>query len=119
MLFAALPLLVVLPVQGGVGSHAVLQNSPLAGFQYHAGRAVLVLLRVGGSLSLHREPDDPHDPRAVRIDWRGVPLGNVPRLDNPDLARLMDRGLEVQARILHLEKGRDPWRRVLIENYVL
>lgn len=103
------------PVLGGVERQTILQTSPLAGFQYHAGRAIFPLMRVGDRLSLHREPDNPHDPRAVRVDWRGVPIGYVPRLDNLDLARLMDRGVAVEARILHLEKARDPWRRVLIE----
>ena len=97
----------------------ILQTSPLAGFQYHAGRAVFPLLGVGDRLSLHREADNPHDPRAVRVDWRGAPLGYVPRLDNLDLARLMDRGTRVEARILHLEKTRDPWRRVLLEIHVV
>lgn len=103
----------------GVEGHVILQTSPLAGFQYHAGRAVFPLLGVGDRLSLHREADNPHDPRAVRVDWRGAPLGYVPRLDNQDLARLMDRGTRVEARILHLEKTRDPWRRVLLEIHVV
>lgn len=103
----------------GVEGHVILQTSPLAGFQYHAGRAVFPLLGVGDRLSLHREADNPHDPRAVRVDWRGAPLGYVPRLDNLDLARLMDRGTRVEARILHLEKTRDPWRRVLLEIHVV
>lgn len=103
----------------GVEGHVILQTSPLAGFQYHAGRAIFPLLGVGDRLSLHREPDNPHDPRAVRVDWRGAPLGYVPRLDNLDLARLMDRGTRVEARILHLEKTRDPWRRVLLEIHVI
>jgi len=99
----------------GVEAQAILQTAPLAGYQYHAGRAVYPLLRVGERLSLHREPDNPYDPRAVRVDWRGVQLGYVPRLDNLDLARLMDRGVQVEARILHLEPSRNPWRRVLLE----
>lgn len=102
-----------------VEGYIILQTSPLAGFQYHAGRAVFPLLRVGDQLSLRREPDNPHDPRAIRVDWRGVPLGYVPRLDNLDLARLMDRGMVAAARILHLEKSRDPWKRVLLEIYML
>ncbi|MCU0842587.1 MAG: HIRAN domain-containing protein [Thiobacillaceae bacterium] len=104
-----------LGARAGVEAQAILQTSPLAGFQYHAGKAIFPLMRVGDRLSLHREPDNPHDPRAVRVDWRGVPIGYVPRLDNLDLARLMDRGVPVEARILHLEKARDPWRRVLLE----
>ena len=93
----------------------ILQTSPLAGFQYHAGRAVFPLMQVGDRLSLHREPDNPHDPKAVRVEWRGAMVGYAPRADNVDLARLMDSGVRVQGRILHLQKGRDPWKRVLFE----
>jgi hypothetical protein len=93
----------------------ILQTSPVAGFQYHAGRALFPLMQVGDRLSLHREPDNPHDPKAVRVEWRGAMIGFAPRADNVDLARLMDRGARVQGRILHLQASRDPWKRVLFE----
>lgn len=93
----------------------ILQTSPLAGFQYHAGRALFPLMQVGDRLRLQREPDNPHDPKAVRVEWRGAMIGYAPRADNVDLARLMDQGVQVQGRILHLQKSRDPWKRVLFE----
>jgi len=96
----------------------LVQTSPLAGFQYHAGRALWPLMRVGDALSLVREPDNPYDPKAIRVEWRGAMIGFVPRLDNLDLARLMDGGLRPAARIVHLQASRDPWRRVLFEVYL-
>jgi hypothetical protein len=93
----------------------ILQTSPLAGFQYHAGHALFPLMQVGDRLSLHREPDNPHDPKAVRVEWRGAMIGYAPRADNVDLARLMDSGVQVEGRVLHLQKARDPWKRVLFE----
>jgi HIRAN domain len=110
-----LALAAALPAGAGVDIGIILQTSPLAGFQYHAGRAIFPLMRPGDRLELHREPDNPHDPKAVRVDWRGVPIGYVPRVDNADLARLMDGGARAEARILHLQPGRNPWRRVLME----
>ncbi|MEW5771239.1 MAG: HIRAN domain-containing protein [Pseudomonadota bacterium] len=103
------------------GTHAageaalILQTSPLAGFQHHAGAALFPLMRVGDPLQLGREPDNPYDPRAVRVSWRGAQIGYVPRLDNVDLARFMDRGVRVEGRIVHLQASRDPWKRVLME----
>lgn len=97
----------------------ILQTSPLAGFQHHAGGALFALMRPGDALTLAREPDNPHDPRAVRVDWHGAQIGYAPRADNVDLARLMDRGVRVEGRILHLQKARDPWKRVLMELYVM
>ncbi len=101
------------------GVQPVLQTSPLAGFQYHAGRALFPPMQAGDRLELLREPDNPHDPRAVRVEWRGVPIGYAPRADNVDLARLMDAGLRVEGRIVQLQRARDPWKRVLFEVYVV
>lgn len=100
-------------------SRMILQTSPLAGFQHHAGKALFPLMAVGQPLVLLREPANPHDTRAVRVEWNGVQIGYAPRADNVDLARLMDRGTLVAARILHLQKSRDPWKRVLMEIYIL
>ncbi|MDO9224677.1 MAG: HIRAN domain-containing protein [Pseudomonadota bacterium] len=97
----------------------ILQTSPLAGFQYHAGPALFPLMNVGDRLTLHRESDNPYDAKAVRVEWHGTQIGYAPRADNVDLARLMDRGTPVAGRILHLRKSRDPWQRVLIEIYLM
>lgn len=119
MTHAALPawllLALALPAAAGVEGQTVIQSSPLAGFQYHAGRALFPLMAVGDRLGLMREPDNPHDAKAILVTWRGAVIGYLPRNDNLDLARLMDRGLRVEGRVLHLQSGRDPWKRVLIE----
>ncbi|MFN3716714.1 MAG: HIRAN domain-containing protein [Thiobacillus sp.] len=102
-------------VHAQVTAHILLQDSPLAGFQYHAGKSVWSELRVGDALTLTREPDNPHDARAVRVDWRGHKLGYVPRRENADVARLLDNGQVLAARISRLAEGRDPWSRVRFE----
>lgn len=96
-------------------AHILVQDSPLAGFQYHAGKSVWPELKVGDALTLTREPDNPHDARAVRVDWRGQKLGYVPRRENADVARLLDNGQPLTARISRLAEGRDPWSRVRFE----
>lgn len=97
----------------------LVQSSPLAGFQYHAGAQVWEALRVGDALSLTREPDNPFDPRAVRVDWRGWKLGYLPRAENEAVAAAMDRGERVEGRIAALTRHRNPWRRVRIEVFVV
>lgn len=99
----------------GAEAGIIIQTSPLAGFQYHAGRALFPLMAVGDRLSLAREPDNPYDAKAVRVEWRGAMIGYAPRADNVDLARLMDNGTRVEGRIVQLQRARDPWRRVLFE----
>ncbi len=103
----------------GSEARLILQTTALAGFQYYPGKALFPLMAVGDPLTLVREPLNPFDPKAVRVEWRGSQIGYAPKADNYDLARLMDRGLQVEARILQLQKARNPWKRVLIEIYLL
>jgi len=104
-----------LPLHAQVAAHILLQDSPLAGFQYHAGKALWPQMRVGDALTLVREPDNAHDARAVRVEWQGRKIGYVPRRENADVARLMDGGQRLAARITRLAEVRDPWSRVRFE----
>ena len=45
-----------------------------------------------GSFALVREPDNPHDPNAIRVEMAGFYLGYVPRHIAKDLAPFIDRG---------------------------
>ncbi len=119
MTWLGLSCLISAPAQAGAEQHLILQTTPLAGFQHYAGSALFPLMHTGDALTLKREPTNPYDARAVRVEWRGVQIGYAPRADNVDLARLMDRGTRVEGRILHLQNGRDPWKRVLMELYVV
>jgi hypothetical protein len=98
-----------------VSGHILLQDSPLAGFQYHAGKAMWPQMRVGDALTLVREADNPHDAKAVRVEWQGHKIGYVPRRENADVARFLDRGQALEARIARLAEVRDPWSRVRFE----
>jgi len=90
----------------------LIQSSPLAGFQFYRGKILWSEMKVGDPLALVREPDNSYDPNAVRVVWRGEKLGYVPRADNADLARHMDRGTEVEARISRLTEDKNPWKRI-------
>ena len=96
----------------------LVQNSPLAGFRYHAGPEVWRELRVGDRLELAREADNAHDANAVRVLWRGRMLGYVPRRENAALAWGLDRGTPLHARISALADHPNPARRVRFEVYV-
>jgi hypothetical protein len=96
----------------------LIQSSPLAGFQFHEGKQLWDQLKVGDPLTLVREPDNPHDARAVRVQWNGHMLGYVPRAENDAVARQLDRGNRLEARIVRLTKHRDPWKRVEFEVFL-
>jgi len=104
--------------QAGVEVKILLQSSPLAGFQYHEGKRLWPQMKVGDPLALVRDPDNSHDRNAVRVEWQGHMLGYVPRVDNAAVARLLDRGTRLEARIVRLQDGSNPWERVLFEVYV-
>ncbi len=115
LLFGCLIYIWPVPACSETQAHILLQDSPLAGFRYHQGRAVWNEMKVGDELALVREPDNPYDAKAIRVDWRGQKLGYVPRRENADIARIMDNGTRLVARISRLLDSRDPWQRVRFE----
>lgn len=115
---ASLALLLALTPACAAEARIIVQQSPLAGFQYYDGKVLWDNMRVGDALTLVREPQNPHDSNAVRVEWKGQPLGYVPRRDNSDIARQMDRGVPAQARIVRLKEARNPWQRVEFEIFV-
>ena len=96
-------------------ARVLVQSSPLAGFRHHAAAEVWDQLALGSPLDLIREPDNPHDRNAVRVDWAGQKLGYVPRRANAALAWALDRGAHVNARISVLREHRDPRQRLEFE----
>lgn len=96
----------------------LVQNSLLAGFRYGAAPELWPQLSAGDPLELVRERDNPHDPNAVRVEWRGHKLGYVPRSENGALAWAMDRGETLRARVSRLAEHRNPRRRIEFEVYM-
>lgn len=96
----------------------LVQSSPLAGSQFHALEEVREQLQVGMPLQLVREPENPHDARAVRVDWQGYVLGYLPRVENSTVSRALDAGEAVEARIARLREHRNPWQRLEIEVFL-
>lgn len=96
----------------------LVQSSPLAGFRFHDAARVWPELKAGDALELSREPDNPHDANAIRVEWRGRVLGYVPRSQNAALAWGLDRGAALRARISRLQSHPNPARRVEFEVFV-
>lgn len=75
-------------------------------------------LRPGDRLELIRVPQNPSDPNAIKIFTRDrVKLGYVPRRENQILARLMDAGKLLYAR-LRTKQWQEDWLRVEIDIYL-
>ncbi len=101
------------PAAGRATLH--LQTSPPAGFLYHAGPDVWPQLRPGQSLDLVREPQNPHDLRGVRLDWRGYKLGYLPRRENIAVSQMLDHSQRLTAKIASLQNTPVPWQRTQIK----
>jgi hypothetical protein len=97
----------------------LVQSSPLAGFSHYEAKANFDAIKVGDELTLIREPDNPHDVYAVRVEWRGVKLGYLPRSENRAVANEMDRGGKIEARVANLRQHPNPRQRLLIEVFAV
>lgn len=111
-------IIVLAPFASAESIRILVQSSPLAGSQYYAMAEVWHLIRPGDRLTLEREPGNRHDRNAVRVDWNGQRIGYVPRAENRAVARALDAGEMLEARVARLRDDPNPWRRVEIEVYL-
>jgi len=56
-------------------------------------------LKVGDTLELEREPNNPHDPNAVRILRNGTHIGYIPGKESKRFAELLDSRIRVSATV--------------------
>jgi hypothetical protein len=86
----------------------------VAGTSHVPIRQIEVTINVGDSMILRREMDNLHDPLAILIlTEHGQKLGYVPRNRNEVLARLMDAGKFLIAR-LESKEWQGDWLRVSV-----
>ena len=115
---AALCFLAACPAMAG-SVKILIQHSPLAGSQYYAASEIGHRIQLDDRLTLSREPDNRHDRNAVRVDWKGHKLGYIPRTENRAIARALDAGEQLEARVSRLRSDANPWRRVEFEVYLI
>jgi hypothetical protein len=101
-----------------VRAEVYLQTSRLAGFKYYEARKLWQVMQNGDALTLVREPDNPYDPNAIRVEWQSRKLGFVPRAENAALARFMDGGQRLTARITTLPREKRRGRKIEFDVYL-
>jgi len=101
-----------------VQARIVMQSSPLAGFRHYEAPNLWGEIQPGDPLALVRESDNPHDRNAVRVEWRTFKLGYVPRAENSGVARQLDHGTPLVARVSKVELTRAPNKRIEFEIFV-
>ncbi len=88
-------------------------SSPyVAGFQYYQGPDIEPQLQENNLLMLKREPTNPYDCYAVEVYQNDAKLGYLPRAENKVIARLMDQGVAVKAKIEKIKPEEQPYRRI-------
>ena len=75
-------------------------------------------LHIDDRLDFFREPDNPHDARAIVIkNADGVKIGYIPKADNAVFSRLMDAGKLLFARIAS-KKMSGTWLKIEIKVFL-
>jgi len=69
-----------------------LMDCHVAGFAHYDGIDVIEALKIGTTVTLEAEPDNPYDPDAVCILYDGIKLGYVPRAKNGFISKLLGFG---------------------------
>ena len=110
-LLAGLGAAAAMPLVGAGYRSILIQESPLAGFPFYAGALIWPSLSVGDELRLVREASNVHDSNAVAVYDHDEQLGYVPRVENTTVARMLDRGARLEARISELS-DEDAWERI-------
>jgi hypothetical protein len=89
----------------------------IAGFKYHDGPSIIKCLDEGDELFLIPEPNNPHDPNAIRIytyiDCQDFMLGYVPK----NIAKDIDVKKVTKAFISHVDPSAEPW--LMVRVYVI
>lgn len=90
----------------------------VSGTGYRELKAIEPTLTSGAMLVLQREPGNAHDDLAIRVhDSAGNALGYIPRVSNAPLARLMDAGKQLFAR-LEAKAWHGDWLKIDIAVYM-
>jgi hypothetical protein len=92
----------------------VLDEFFVAGYRFHDGPLVERSLAEGGVIEVRREPDNPHDERAIALHLGAAKVGYVPRRCNRPLAALLDAGAPLRFRVVAVAPEAEPWGRVAV-----
>ncbi len=98
-----------------------IEQFELSSFKYHDGCMVLDQIRPGMKLDIMPEFDNPYDPNALALYFKGVRVGYVPRAHNWIPSQLVRFGHKdaLEVRILQVAPEKDPGQQVRAALYVV
>jgi hypothetical protein len=88
----------------------------VAGFAYYDGLAIAQQLKIGQTVQLIAEPDNPYDPQAIAIYYHNTKIGYVPKDHNDLLSRLLYFGYQTifEAHIQMIDWQQHPERQLRV-----
>jgi len=105
----------MLNMTGDPKDQNVMYEGYISGYQYHKGSQMEHLFGPGTIFSLKHEPENPFDDDAVALYYDDARIGFIPPDNNVEIARQMQRGVHLKARLARFEPQSDPWERVVVE----
>ena len=91
----------------------------IAGFTYHDGLDVIDQLKLGTTVTLKSEPDNPFDANAVAIYYEDTMLGYIPRVANYKVSQLLYFGhvdiLEARISCIHHDANPENQFRITVK----
>ncbi len=93
----------------------LLEHFYIAGYYYYDGDKIENQLKPNVPLTIKRESNNPHDPKAISLWYKGNKLGFVPRHKNTTLTKLLDQQIDIKAIINKIYSDANPWNRVFVD----
>lgn len=92
-----------------------LETFYIAGYRFHEGLGLEHELGFGTPLNVVFEPENPHDVKAIRLEYQGANIGYIPMRLNHTLANLLSQGAPLVAQVIMVNREEPPWHRVKVE----
>lgn len=87
----------------------------IAGVQYSDYQLCLGL-KAGAKLDLWWERGNPHDPQAIRVEYRGIKLGYIPRGPFQEkLHEYLQNGIKVFTSMVSVNENNPSWHRFVLK----
>ncbi len=93
----------------------LLEHFYIAGYYYYDGDKIENQLKPNVPLTIKRESNNPHDPKAISLWYKGNKLGFVPRHKNTTLTKLLDQQIDIKAIINKIYSDANSLNRVFVD----
>jgi hypothetical protein len=114
-LFARIGRTLGIMLKGDSKNSKIVYEGFISGYQYHKGVHMEHLFGPGTTFSLKHEPENPFDDDAVALYYDNARIGFIPPDNNVEIARRIQKGEPLTARLTRFEPQSDPWERVYVE----